>query len=300
MSGSAKLASAWRSATQGIRHGPFVHAVAVLTLTIALFTLGLARSADALVQSLLDSLGGSVTVTVYLKDGTPPEDTAALTRTLEEQIGGSTTLVTPRAALERLARELPELSGLVESMTDNPLPASLELTMPEGQRDPEALRRLSEVLARVPAVDGVEWGEESVTRLSAMARGLRLAGLAAFLVVLLTTITVVAATLQLAIYARREEIEIQKLVGATDRFVRIPFVLEGLMQGLLGGLLALGALGLFARLAVPQLKSVLGFLLAHEFPVQVVTPRLGLELLVGGAALGLLGSMLAVRRFLRV
>ena len=300
MSGSAKFASAWRSATQGIRHGPFVHAVAVLTLTIALFTLGLARSGDALVQSLLDSLGGSVTVTVYLKDGTPPADIETLTGTLESQIGGTTVLVTPRAALERLARELPELSGLVESMSDNPLPASLELTMPEGQRDPEALRRLSDVLARVPAVEEVEWGEESVTRLSAMARGLRLAGLAAFLVVLLTTITVVAATLQLAIYARREEIEIQKLVGATDRFVRVPFILEGLMQGLLGGLLALGALALFARLAVPQLKSVLGFLLAQEFPVHLITPRLGVELLVGGAALGLLGSMLAVRRFLRV
>jgi cell division transport system permease protein len=185
-------------------------------------------------------------------------------------------------------------------MTDNPLPASLGHGDLEGQRDPEALRRLSDVLARVPAVEDVEWGEESVTRLSAMARGLRLVGLVAFLIVLLTTITVVAATLQLAIYARREEIEIQKLVGATDRFVRVPFILEGLMQGLLGGLLALGALMLFARFAVPQLKSVLGFLLAQEFPVRMITPRLGVELLVGGAALGLMGSMLAVRRFLRV
>jgi len=300
MSTSAKLRSALRSAVQGVRHGPFVHMVAVLTLAIALFALGLARSADGVIQSLLDALGGSVTVTIYLQDGTPEEEIAILVSTLEEQIGGATRVVTPRQALERLAMELPELSGLLDAFADNPLPASIELTMPEGKRDPEALQSLSKVLAEVPAVGDVDWGEELVTRLAAVAGGLRLGGLVAFIVVLVTTVTVVAATLQLAIYARREEIEIQKLVGATDRFVRVPFIIEGLLQGLLGGALALGLLLLFSHLAAPRVATLLGFLLAGAHDVELVPWRLGLELLAGGATLGLLGSMLAVRRFLRV
>jgi len=300
MSISSKLGSAFRSAAQGVRHGPFVHAVAVLTLAIALFTLGLARSVDGLVQAMLDTLGGSVTVTIYLEDQTPDADAQVLLKTLEEQVGGTAVLVPPRTSLERLARELPELSGLLDAFEDSPLPASIEHTMPESHRDPEVLRRLSDVLAQVPAVADVDWGEESVTRLSAIARGMRLGGLVTFLIVLVATVTVVAATLQLAIYARREEIEIQKLVGATDRFVRVPFVIEGLMQGLLGGALALGALLLLAHLAAPRILGLVDFLLATETRLQLVSPRLGLELLGGGALLGLCGSMLAVRRFLRV
>lgn len=300
MSTSAKLRSAVRSAVQGVRHGPFVHMVAVLTLAIALFALGLARSADRVVQVMLEALGGSVTVTIYLQDSATVEAQEVLVATLEEQIGGSTRVITPRQALERLAQELPELSGLLDAFADNPLPASIELSMPEGQRDPEALQGLSDVLAEVPIVGDVDWGEESVTRLSALARGLRLAGLIAFIVVLVTTVTVVAATLQLAIYARREEIEIQKLVGATDRFVRVPFVIEGLLQGLLGGAIALGLLLLFANVAAPRVAHLLGFLLAGDHRVDLVPWRLALELLGGGATLGLLGSMLAVRRFLRV
>jgi cell division transport system permease protein len=116
----------------------------------------------------------------------------------------------------------------------------------------------------------------------------------------LATVVIVAATLQLAIYARRTEIEIQKLVGATDRFVKAPFLLEGLLQGLLGAGVALGALALFGHLVGPTLSQLFAFLLGPQSRAPVLGTGLALELLAAGCALGLGGSFIAVGRFLRV
>jgi cell division transport system permease protein len=122
----------------------------------------------------------------------------------------------------------------------------------------------------------------------------------AFGVVLLATVVIVSATLQLAIYARREEIEIQKLVGATDRFVKVPFLIEGFLQGLLGAVVALAGLLAFERLVGPGLASLFSFLVGPGGGVLLLEPVMVLELLVAGCALGLGGSFIAVGRFLRV
>jgi cell division transport system permease protein len=122
----------------------------------------------------------------------------------------------------------------------------------------------------------------------------------AFAVVLFATIIIVSATLQLAIYARREEIEIQKLVGATDRFVKAPFLIEGLLQGVLGAVVAVAGLWAFGRLVGPTLTSLFSFLLGPGSSEPLVRAGLVLELVVAGSVLGLVGSFIAVGRFLRV
>ena len=122
----------------------------------------------------------------------------------------------------------------------------------------------------------------------------------ALMLVLIAAIVVVAATLQLGMYARRDEIEIQKLVGATDLFVRVPYVLEGLLQGLLGAALAAGGLYLCHALLGPLVAQSLAGL--GELPPQLslTAPRLLGEVAAAGATLGVLGSTIAVGRFLRV
>jgi cell division transport system permease protein len=152
----------------------------------------------------------------------------------------------------------------------------------------------------LPGVTGVDYGREAVERLTAIARALRFGGLVAFAVVLFATIIIVSATLQLAIYARREEIEIQKLVGATDRFVKAPFLIEGLFQGLLGAAVALMGLWAFGRLVGPTLTALFTFLLGPTASEPLVRPGLALELVVAGSLLGLVGSFIAVGRFSRV
>jgi cell division transport system permease protein len=298
MGAVAKARTFWRSALEGIRHQPFVHAVSTVTLAVALFTVGLARSAGTELDRLIGSLGGEVRVTVYLDPKARADAQAAVAAGLRQR-GMAVEQVSPKAALDRLVHELGSAAESLRGLPEDPLPPSLEVRIPEGRRAPDALRALAAELRALPAVTGVDYGEQAVERLHAMARALRWAGLLAFAVLVGATLIIVSATLQLAIYARREEVEIQKLVGATDRFVQAPFLLEGVVQGLAGALLAVVALGVFRQTAGPQLASLFSFL---RLPTVATGPSPWLEaaqLAAVGATLGLAGSYLAVHRFLR-
>jgi len=297
MGAVAKAEVFWRSALQGIRHQPFPHAVAVLTLAIALFALGLGRAASDAVDHLLASLGSDVQVTVWLKPEASTAEVDALMASLRGR-GFTVRLVTSRAALERLGRELGSTADVLKDLGSDPLPPSLELGVPPGWREAAALRRLAQELQDGPAVGEVDWGEAAVERLGALARALRWGGLFAFAVLLGATVVVVSATLQLAIYARRGEVEIQKLVGATDRFVRAPFLIEGVLQGLTGAALALLGLTLVFHWVAPELQTLFAFLQVPP-PSTLWGMRRTLELFGVGAGLGLVGSFLAVGRALR-
>jgi cell division transport system permease protein len=298
MGAVAKARTFWRSALEGLRHQPFVHAVSTVTLAVALFTVGLARSAGTELDRLIGSLGGEVRVTVYLDPKARADAQAAVAAGLRQR-GMAVEEVSPKAALDRLVKELGSAAESLRGLPQDPLPPSLEVRIPAGLRAPEALRALATELRALPAVTGVDYGEQAVERLHAMARALRWVGLLAFAVLVGATLIIVSATLQLAIYARREEVEIQKLVGATDRFVQAPFLLEGVVQGLAGALLAVVALGVFRQTAGPQLASLFSFL---RLPTLATGPSPWLEaaqLAAVGATLGLAGSYLAVHRFLR-
>ncbi|HYO70810.1 MAG TPA: permease-like cell division protein FtsX [Archangium sp.] len=300
MSVLAKAAYFWRSAASGLRHAPFIHFVAVTTIAIAIFSAGLAQATGRMVEALIGSLGGEVQVTVYLSPELDEEGAAVLRDRMVALSGGKASLVPPRAALERLATELGDLGEALAQLPENPLPPSLELEVPPERRTPGSLKALAQQLRALPGVTGVDYGEEAVERLSAISKALRYGGWVAFAVVLLATVVIVSATLQLAIYARRGEIEIQKLVGATDRFVKAPFLIEGFLQGLLGAGVALAGLFAFERLAGPGLASLFSFLVGSGGMVPLLEPRIALELLAAGCALGLGGSFIAVGRFLRV
>lgn len=299
MSVLAKTRYFWRSAVQGILHAPFVHAVAILTIALTLFLASLVRTGTLLVDSLLTSLGGAVELTTYLTT-TSEEEAQALSRQLVARTGGTARVVSREEALARLAQELGEMGGALSELPENPLPLSIELAIPPALRTPAALRALAGELGKLPGVSAVDYGEQAVERLSAIAEALRFGGLIAFLVVAVVTVATVSATLQLAIYARREEIDIQKLVGATNRFVKTPFLIEGVFQGLAGAALAALGLWAFAEGVGPRLAGLFSFLVGPVALPPILAPAALLELGAAGCALGLLGSFVAVGRFLRI
>lgn len=287
-----------RTALGGMWRNPFIHVIAISSLAIALVGFGLARIAGAQIDGLVSALGGDVELTVYLKDATSPEDLKSIEAALAQRTGGATRVVTPAQALGRLSEQLGSQGQALTALGANPLPWSVEVTLPPLLREPEALKALAQTLRGLPMVEGVDYGAEALERLAALSRGLKLASVVAFALVFLTTIVVVSATLQLAIYARREEIEIQKLVGATNRFVRAPFLLEGMVQGILSAALAGGVLWALATFVAPRAAGMFAFL-ALPRGTHLVSLRLLLELLTLGVAMGLSGSLVAVRRFLR-
>ena len=299
MSIAASLSYFSRTALNGIVRSPFVHVIAVSSLAIALVGFGLARMASSQLERLLGALAGEVEMTVYLQEGTSAEKMTELQAALSQRTGGQTRAVSPAEARGRLAKELGKDGDALASLEQNPLPWTIEVSLPPLAREPQALKALAEKVRGLPFVTQVDYGQEALERLTAIARALELGSLIAFVLVFLTAVVVVSATLQLAIYSRREDIEIQKLVGATDRFVRAPFLIEGLLQGVVAATLACLALWGFAFFVVPKLVALFSFLDVGAGGRRL-EPRLVLELYSLGAAMGLSGSVIAVRRFLRV
>ncbi|MBL8911587.1 MAG: ABC transporter permease [Archangium sp.] len=299
MSTRARLAYFVRTAIGSMVRSPFVHVIAVAALALSLVGFGLARIANSQLEALVSSLGGEVEFTVYLTTDAPSDKVDELEKALLSRTGGTAKRISPAEALGRLAAQLGEQGKALSEVGENPLPWSLELKLPAGARNATELKQLAERTRSLPFVQGVDYGEEALDRLALIARALQLAAIIVFALVFLTAIIVVSATLQLAIFARREEIEIQKLVGGTDRFVRMPFLIEGALQGTFAGVVALGTVFGLIRWLERDGGELVGFLMLDGHFV-VAWGRLALEQLGLGITLGLLGSFIAVRRFLRV
>ncbi len=298
MGAVAKAEVFWRAALQGIRHQPFPHAVAVLTLAIALFALGLGRAGSGAIDHLLASLGSDVQVTVWLKSEASPAGVDALVASLRGR-GFTVQLVTPRAALERLGRELGAGADAFRGLGSDPLPPSLEVGVPPAWRDPASLRLLAQELLDRAEVTQVDWGQAAVERLGALAPGAALG----WRVRLFSPARchggggerhAPAGDLRPAGRGGNPE------AGGRHRPLRaraIPH--RGLLQGLAGAALALLGLAVVLHVVAPQLQALFAFLQVPSASTTLWGLPRTLELLGVGAGLGLLGSFLAVSRALR-
>lgn len=242
-------------------------------------------------------LATAVQVTAYLKVGTPlarAEELAARTRARPEvaQVG-----VVPA---EQALKEFRLYSGFgtaLDALTENPLPHALVVQPRVERRDPQTIEALRAFLAAAPDIDSVQADAEWARRLAALLEVLRTLFLAAAGLLAVGVLAVIGNTIRLEIGARRDEIEVTKLVGGSDAFVRRPFLYVGLFQGLFGGLLALGLVALVMG-AVEGPIARLTALYGGRFRLAGLSPEeMGVVLLVG-AALGLVGAWIGAARHL--
>jgi cell division transport system permease protein len=283
-----------RRALEAMARGPRVALVATLTIAVAVFVTGLFAAALRGGHRLLGAWAGEVQVSVYLDPAADLERARAAAASIAR--GRAVEAVTAQEALRRFRRALGPQGTLVDGLGTDVLPPSIEVHAP-GIGLAEA-RALAAKLASVPGAREVDFGNDLLEQLERLLRRLRLAGAALLAAVALGTSVLVANTLQLGVFARRDEIEIMKLVGATDAFVRTPFLIEGAVEGLAGGALAAGALAAGAGAILPGLSEALG-LGAPILRAEISPPWLLAALVAGGAALGLVASAIAVRRELR-
>ena len=288
---------AWRLVRRALLNlwrAPLPSLLAVVTIALALFLGGTLAFTVLGARALLASWGAQPAVTAYL-DRTLSEEQArgVADRVRSAEPGAEVVFVSPEQALGRLRVQLGELGGALDGLSRNPLPATVELS-PRGGSD---LRGLAGRVSQVAGVAEVDYGREWVDRLEALGNALRGFGTASLALVALAALLVVANTIRLAVYARRDEIEIMKLVGATDRYVRAPFLLEGALQGLCGAALAVSGLLAVQRLLLPRAAAAFAFAAGAHAPH--LSPQHCALLAASGALVGLCGSYLAVARFLR-
>ncbi len=283
------MSHALREAVAAFRRTPVLTGLSAVMVGLALFVVALFALAAFNLRIALQAVEERVEVVAYLHEGTTAAEieiaSAELSR-LPEVL--EVNPVTKEEALERARRDLPEFGELFGATEVNPLPASLEVRLRDGTRTEVAIAEIADLADDYPFVEDVAYGREWVDKLFALRRiaGVTTAVLGgAFACV---AALIIGTALRIAIFARKDEIYIMRLVGARNGFIRRPFLMEGAIAGLLGGALALAV-------TWGTYRAVVEFL----FRVTWMPSAWAAGLVGAGAAFGILSSWVAVRRHLR-
>lgn len=286
-----------RRALRNMRHSPVLSVASIFTVGVALALLAFFAIAVLNVQRLTTTWAAELAVVVYLEQ---PPDGKMLNRWLSEIRAypevAEVTYVSRQEAYQRFKRRLGNDADLLEGLGADVLPASLEIRLkPElRQETPAIIERLS----RNKAFGELHYGREWLERFEAFLLLLRTiaSALGGFLV--LAALVIVANTIKLTLYARQDELEAMTMVGATALFIKLPYLIEGALQGLLGGIAALlisfVAFRVILRESLGNLLLLTGIDTIHFLP-----PWWQVLLVAAGALIGLLGSLLALRKFVR-
>ena len=199
-------------------------------------------------------------------------------------------------ALNRLKEQMKHQSSLFRNLTQNPLPDSIEIRMTVATESWQKIDTLAAQLEALPQIDEVEYGQRWVGRFAQIISLFRLAGYAMGALFFMATIFIVANTIRLVIYSRREEVEIMRLVGATDNFIKIPFYFEGIIQGALGAMIGLAMLYIAFMFVSSNVDK--GFF-PGLFRFHFLSPTILLAILVVSMLVGWLGCFISLKQYLK-
>ena len=279
---------ALREALEAFRRAPITVLAAVM-VGLALFVIGLFSLAAYNMEEALRQVESRVEVVAYLRDDVRTSEIELAQRELAELPEVlDVRYVSKEVALENARRDLSDLEGVFADLTVNPLPSSLEVRLHVEHRTRDAVARVSSVAATYPFVEDVAYGRDWIEKIFTLRRiagvSVGVMGVAFALVAAL----IMGTALKIAVFARRDEILIMRLVGARDSFIRLPFLIEGAITGVVGGLVAVLLTYLTFRLTY-----------AFLFAVSWLPATWVLIGVLSGAIFGVLASGVAVRRHLR-
>jgi cell division transport system permease protein len=275
-----------REALTASRRAPLLSALGIVTIAFSLFAFGLFGLVAINIRQALDQVEERVEIRAFLGDSTDIESVAAAMKDIS---GFPEVLrveyVSEEKALERARKEMGEFADVFEAGV---LPASIEVHLRPGMRDPASVKAVADRMKTYHFIDDVRYGEEWVEKLYRLRTISTVAGIALGVAFAAVAIIIIGATIRMTVLARAKEISIMRLVGATDMFIRLPFLIDGLVKGVLGGLLALVFVWVANRVV-------------NEYFIQTIFFDRQLIFLgvVGGAVMGVLGSLFSVGRHLR-
>ncbi|HEX3532760.1 MAG TPA: permease-like cell division protein FtsX [Gemmatimonadaceae bacterium] len=275
-----------REALTASRRAPLLSVLGVVTIAFSLFAFGLFGLVAINIRKALEQVEERVEVRAFLEDSTDIESVAAAMKDIAEFPEVSrVAYVSKEQALERARKEMGEFADVFEAGV---LPASIEVYLKTGMRDPTTVKSVADRIRTYHFVDDVRYGEEWVAKLYRLRNIATVAGLALGIAFAAVAIIIIGATIRMTVLARAKEISIMRLVGATDMFIRLPFLIDGLVKGVLGGLLALVFVWVANRVV-------------NEYFIQTIFFDREMIFLgvVGGALMGVLGSLVSVGRHLR-
>jgi cell division transport system permease protein len=276
-------------AFNAFKRTPGLTIISALMIGLSLLVIGLFGLVTSNIQSGLNDLEARVEIVAFIRDNADynavriaQQELARLPQVREVRY------ISRAQALELAKQELPEFRTVFAGLDQNPLPASLEIALKPGQRSAEAVKRVADRAAVYPFVEQVSYGQDWLGTVYLLRRAATAASLVLGVAFAIVAALIIGAAVRMAIFARRDEIVIMRLVGATDGFVRRPFLVEGTATGLIGAVLAVLATWSIYRALSPGM-----------FTMKWLPDTWVLGIIAAGTILGSLASAVAVRRHLR-
>jgi cell division transport system permease protein len=277
---------AWREVLLAFRRSPALALLSITTIAFSLYAFGLFGLVAINIKAALRTIEDRVEIRAFVTNNAKEEqiqEVMLAARRLPQV--ASVGYVSPDSAMQRARAELEEFRDVMEGTL---LPGSIELRLKEGARDPEVMKQIAGQLQTYGVVDDVMYGREWIEKLYRVRTIAGIAGTGLGFVFALVAVIIIGATIRMAILARTREIEVMRLVGATNGFVRLPYMMDGLLKGMVGGMIAV-------LLSWSTNRLVSRSFMQTEF----FTAEQMLLGIVAGAMIGLLGSWISVGRHLR-
>lgn len=275
-----------REALTASRRAPLLSALGIVTIAFSLFAFGLFGLVAINIRRALEQVEERVEVRAFVGDSTEIESVAAAMKDIGEfPEVARVDYVSKEQALVRARKEMGEFADVFEAGV---LPASIEVHLRPGMRSPATVKSVADRMRTYHFIDDVRYGEEWVEKLYRLRNIATVAGIALGVAFAAVAVIIIGATIRMTVLARAKEISIMRLVGATDMFIRLPFLIDGLVKGVLGGLLALVFVWAANRVV-------------NEYFIQTVffNREMIFVGVVGGALMGVMGSLVSVGRHLR-
>lgn len=281
---------------RSLRRNNWMSFASVGTVAVSLFVLGVFLLLVLNMNRLASSLESQVQISVYLADGLSESARKDIASDIEALQGIEEIRYVPKEeAKERLAKRLGDQKYLLDALGEkNPLPDSFEVVL----KSPALVETAAAAITRMEGVEQAKYGQDVIEHLFAITRLIRIFGLALMVLLAGATLFIISNTIRLTVFARRKEVAIMKYVGATDWFIRWPFLLEGMVLGFVGGVLAAIALqSFYAAMAAKIYETLAFFPLLPQYPYMYYVSA---AILFSGMGIGALGSTISLKRFLKV
>jgi cell division transport system permease protein len=292
------LSSIGRAVTN-LRQNWLISSITIGIISICLFLVGGYLLMTHNLQGVFETWKTQVRVTIYLRDGFPEEDILILQDRLSSLSEvHSVTYTSKNKALEEFGVMLGGDRFLIEGLDRNPLPASLQITPGDPYRNLDGVNTILAAIGDDPLVQDIQYGQDWLDKLDRLFNVLYLGAIILGLTLSLAAVFIISNTIKITVMARRDELEIMRLVGATESFIRLPFLVEGVIQGMAGAVLSLGLLGSVHTLLASRSDQPLLRMLNIESLAFLPFSAIG-AILLGGMVLGGLGSLASVGKHSR-
>lgn len=285
-----------REAISSLRHNSLMSLASVSTVALSLLILGMFLIMVLNLNNMASALESQVQISVYLQDNLGDREIKEVGTRITKLPGVTQVIfVSKEEALVRFKQRLGEQQGILTALGDtNPLPNAFEVKVDS----PDKVKPVAEAVSQFKGVENAKFGREVVEHLFALTHMVRIFGVILIVFLALAALFIISNTIRITVFARRKEIGIMKYVGATDSFIRWPFLIEGMILGFGGAFIAVMLLTKSYALFTEKVYESLAFLpLIPKYPFLT---NISIVLLIIGTAIGALGSTISLRRFMRV